>query len=472
MAPPRHHISAGTHVLVVGLGTTGQSAVTFFRSCGARVSVSDSRPREELDQKLINRLKKQGIFLETGGHSAKLFGSVDLVVVSPGVSLEIEAISAARKRDIPVVGELAIASQFLKTPVVAVTGTNGKTTVTTMLGDIFRASGRKTFVGGNIGTPLYDYLIGPQDADVVILEVSSFQLDSAGGRDGFRPHTGILLNISPDHLDRYVSYSAYVASKFGIFTAQRRYDSAIMNADDPEIMERKHLWPASRRFFFGSRMEGLPGAAIRGTQVLLTGCFDGPDQGVEEIYDLSGSRLDQAPNLQNSAAAILAARLMGCPATGIHEGLARFTPLPHRLTRVAEIGGVAFYNDSKATNIGAVASALAAMDRPVVLIAGGRDKGGDYAMLNDQVRGKVRAMVLIGEAAMAMDATFSGLTRVERAASLEEAVATAAGLAQAGDAVLLSPACASFDMFSSYGHRGEVFSRAVRELEKRMHTAA
>ncbi|MCF6290218.1 MAG: UDP-N-acetylmuramoyl-L-alanine--D-glutamate ligase [Desulfobacterales bacterium] len=468
MTARNQYITADTHVLVVGLGKSGQSALSFCRTRGATVSVSESRPREELDQDLVKGLKKEGIYLETGGHTPQLFSSVDLVLVSPGVSLDIEPISAARKAGIPVVGELAIAAQYLKTPVVAVTGTNGKTTVTTMLGDIFTASGRKTFVGGNIGTPLFDYLAGPQEADVAVVEVSSFQLDSAGGKNGFRPDTALLLNISPDHLDRYSTYSAYVASKFGIFTAQRRFDSAIMNCDDPEIMTREHLWPASRRFFFGSNLAGRAGAAIRGARVCLSG-LDGPDRDRdrEECYDLAGSRLDQPPNLQNSAAAILAARLMGCPARGIREGLARFSPLPHRLTRVAEINGVSYYDDSKATNIGAVHSALGSIQQPVVLIAGGRDKGGDYSLLNDLVRTRVKGLVLIGEAADSMARCFAELTRVERATTLEEAVRTATDLAEPGDAVLLSPACASFDMFTSYGHRGEVFRRAVHALPEK-----
>ncbi len=458
-------ITADTHVLVVGLGTLGQSAVKFFKSRGCRVSVSESRSRDQLDQELIRDLKKDGIYLETDGHTPKLFSTVNLVLASPGVSLDIEAISAARKNGIPVIGELAIAAQYLKTPVVAVTGTNGKTTVTTMLGDIFTASGKKTFVGGNIGTPLFDYLMGPQDADVAVVEVSSFQLDSAGGKSGFRPDTALLLNISPDHLDRYTSYSAYVASKFGIFTAQRRYDSAIMNADDPEIMSREHLWPASRRFFFGRNMAGKMGAAIDGRRIVLNTGSEAEEDG--ELFDLTGSLIDAPPNIENSAAAILAARLMGCSPGGIREGLARFAPLPHRLTRVAEINGVTYYDDSKATNIGAVYSALTAMDHPVILIAGGRDKGGDYSILDPLIKEKVKCMVLIGEAAEIMARAFAGHTRIERAASLEDAVHVAAGLASPGDAVLLSPACASFDMFKSYSHRGEMFTLAVKAMKEK-----
>ena len=458
-------IRPGIRVLVVGLGKSGTSAVRFLLGCDARVAVSDSRPAELLDQQLLTDLRNQGVTLETGGHTSEFFKAVDLVMVSPGVALDIEPLKAARRRAIPVVGELAIAAQYLQTPVVAVTGTNGKTTVTTMLGDIFTAAGKKTFVGGNIGTPLFDYLSGPQDADVAVIEASSFQLDTAGGRNGFRPAVALLLNISPDHLDRYPSYNAYAASKFGIFTAQRQDDAAIMNADDPEIMGREPLWPTSRCFFFGNNLAGRPGAAVRGKKIILTGVFDDSQPSDEECYDLAGSGLDEAPNLQNSAAAILAARLLGCDTAGIRAGLAHFTPLPHRLTFVQEIDGVRFYDDSKATNIGAVQSALAAMRQPVVLIAGGRDKGGDYQLLHELVRQKVKAMVLIGEASEIMARSFDKLTMIQQAATMEAAVRRAKALAAPGDTVLLSPACASFDMFNSYSHRGEMFRLAVQNLQ-------
>lgn len=457
-------INSDTHVLIVGLGKSGLAAANFFHGRGARVSISESAPLEKIAPEIIREITGKNIYLETGGHTPKLFGSVDLVVVSPGVALDIEPLSAARRRDVPIVGEMAIAAQYLKTPVVAVTGTNGKTTVTTMLGDIFRASGKKVFVGGNIGNPVYNYLAGPQDADVVVVEVSSFQLDTAGGPAGFRPDIALLLNISPDHLDRYESFSAYAASKFGIFTAQRRYDTAIMNADDREIMTRKNFWPASRKLFFGKKLDGLCGAALEGKGVTITGCSEADGLPNREFYDLAETGIEESPDLENGAAAILAARLMGCSAADIKKGLSRFSPLPHRMTLVAEAGGVRYYDDSKATNIGALNSALAGQQRPVVLIAGGRDKGGDYSQLNDQIKNKVKAMFLIGEASEAMESAFAPLTRVERAADMDDAVRRAGSLAVAGDAVLLSPACASFDMYESYAQRGDVFKKAVQDL--------
>lgn len=458
------YVYPDSHVLVVGLGKSGFAAVKFFKHCGARVSVSDSSPRKMIDPGIIDWLSANNIRFETGGHTPEFFAAADLIVVSPGVALNLEPLTAARRRCTPIVGEMAIAAQYLRTPAVAITGTNGKTTVTTLLGDIFRTCGRKVFVGGNIGTPLFDYLTGPQDADVVVLEVSSFQLDTAGGTEGFRPEMALLLNISPDHLDRYETFSAYAASKFGIFAAQKLYDTAILNSDDREIMNRKHLWPSSQRYFFGEQLGEMDGAVIRDQSVILKGGTESMPG--KETYNLAGTPMAEAPNLQNAAAAILAARLMGCRQTQIIEAIRNFKPLPHRLAKVAEINGISYYDDSKATNIGAVQAALLAMKQPVILIAGGRDKGGDYNLLADAIRQKVKAMMLIGEASKAMAEAFSTLVPVNCLTSLDEAVRKAHESAAPGDAVLLSPACSSFDMFSSYSQRGEVYRQSVLALKE------
>jgi UDP-N-acetylmuramoylalanine--D-glutamate ligase len=363
---------------------------------------------------------------------------------------------------------MAVAAQFLKTPVVAVTGTNGKTTVTTLLGEIFKSCGMKVFVGGNIGTPLFEYLCGPQDADVVVLEISSFQLDTGGGAHGLRPAIALLLNISPDHLDRYESFPAYARSKFQIFAAQHENDVALVNSDDPEIMSRTDLWPRSRCYFFGLQTDDRPGAFLQGNKVVLSA--DISPQGKTERYDLTGSALERPPNLQNGMAAILAARLMGCSQESIARGLHRFRSLPHRMTLVAEIDGVKFIDDSKATNIGAVLAALTAMNNKVLLIAGGRDKGGDYALLKDMIREKVKLLLLIGEARDKMTGALQMAAPIKAADTLPEAVRMAGAAAEPGDVVLLSPACASFDMFASYEERGEVFSRAVLNLKHQVKT--
>ncbi len=448
-------IHAGDHVLVVGLGKSGLSAVRFLLGQGVRVSVSEGGRRDRLDREILRWLEGERVRVETGGHSSEFFCAVDAILLSPGVPLDLPALDAARANGIPILGEMALADQFTTTPVVAVTGTNGKSTVVSLLGALFAAAGAAPFVGGNIGTPLTDYLGSPQEAGVAVLEVSSFQIDTAGP---FRPRVGVLLNITPDHLDRYADFDAYAVSKFGLFRSQQAGDAAVLNVDDPEIMGRESLWPASRCFFFGHALGGRPGAAVEGSEVVVSGL------GATERYDLAATALAVSPNRENAAAAILAARLEGCPAEAIRQGLAAFAPLAHRLALVAEIDGVGYYDDSKATNIGAVLSALAAMASPVTLIAGGRDKGGDYRLLASAVTARVKNLLLIGEASAKMAAALGDLTRVEQLASLEAAVARAHALALPGEVVLLSPACASFDMFTSYVHRGEVFRKAVREL--------
>jgi UDP-N-acetylmuramoylalanine--D-glutamate ligase len=435
-----------------------------------KISVSEGGRQENLEGDLVRWLKEKRVFIETGGHTSELFASADCILVSPGVPLGIPALSAARQKGIPVVGELALAKDFLKAPVVAVTGTNGKSTVTTLIGDLLAGGGRKVFVGGNIGTPLAEYLAGPQDCEAVVLEVSSFQLDSG---DDFRPRVGVLLNITPDHLDRYASYDAYIKAKMSLFKNQQPGDVAVLNGDDPVIAawldkgtDRNSSWPlrGEIRQYSSCRRDGIA-AYLSGTTVRIGGAEEEGKPGmVVEEYALAGTPLAQAPNSENAMAAVLAARAMGCSPAAIRKSLAGFAPLPHRLTLVAEIEGVAYYDDSKATNVGAVYSALSGMPQPVVLIAGGRDKGGGYEMLLPLVKKKVRGMVLIGEAREAMAEAFAGTTRILFAREMNEAVRLAATMAEKGDAVLLSPACASFDMFRSYSHRGDVFAQAVSRL--------
>lgn len=469
-------IKPGMHVLVVGLGKSGISAVKFLKKLGVKISVSEGGRATEPDQGIIRWLQGEGDYLEIGGHSSELFTSVDCILVSPGVPLNLPVLDEARLKDIPVVGEMALLADYLKTPLIAVTGTNGKSTVTTLIGDLLRASGKKVFVGGNIGIPLTDYLIGPQDADVVVAEVSSFQLDTAGE---FKPNVALLLNLSPDHLDRYDSYDAYVHSKFSIFANQGREDVAIVNADDPEIMNCLNTFGIfkretgksngvtddlkSRVFTFGKQLKGAATAYSQGKKIILSGL--GEVASPDEQYDLATSALSESPNLENAMAAILAVRSMGCPIEAVEKGIATFTPLPHRLELIAEIDGVRYYDDSKATNIGAVQSALAGMERPVVLIAGGRDKDGDFSLLKELAGQKIKTMLLIGEAKEKMAHIFADVTSTEFCDSLPAAVSKAHDIAMPGDAVLLSPGCASFDMFRGFAHRGEVFKEAVLNLK-------
>lgn len=450
-------IKPGMKGLVVGLGKSGLSAVRFLKKLGAQVFVSESMPKKNLHRETLEQLAEMDVAYETGGNTLDFVEVADFVLVSPGVPLTIAQLGHARQIGMPVFGEMALARHYLNTPVVAITGTNGKSTVTSLIGDLCRAAGKKVFVGGNIGTPLTDYLLGPQDADVVVLEVSSYQLDS--GLD-FRPDVAVLLNISPDHLDRYGSYEEYVSSKFQIFEFQDETSHSVLNLDDPEIMNNERLWGNGRKKFFGSRIENRKGAEIRNGEIFLTGF-----ENSREVYAVAGTLFETQPNTQNAMAGILAARLIGCNSEAIRTGIENFTLLPHRMTLAGEIGGVQFIDDSKATNIGAVQAALAGMKRPVVLIAGGRDKGAEYDSLNEIVAQKVKAMVLVGEAADKMTEAFQKVTVLERACSMEEAVCKSYQLSVPGDVVLLSPACASFDMFTSYSHRGEVFCEAVRTLK-------
>lgn len=451
------------HVLVVGLGKSGRSAIDFCQRQGATVSVSDSAAAKPAD---IEWLAAMGVKSEFGGHSREFCLNTDLILLSPGVPHDLPLFQEAKQQGIPVIGELALAPSYLKTPVIAVTGTNGKTTVTTLIGDLLEAAGFKVFVGGNIGTPLTEYLSSPQEAEWLVLEVSSFQLDAAGS---FRPDIGLLLNISPDHLDRYAGLEEYALAKLNLFSRQHHCDVSIINQDDPDSVRltdgMKSLrpgWTARRCLFFGKQISGQNGAEIRGSTVRLKGDWLGdPD----DYYELHETALGQSPNLENAAAAIVAARAAGCKPADIKHGLASFQPLSHRMTLAAEISGVRYINDSKATNIGAVQAALRGITAPVLLIAGGRDKGGDYQLMAEEVRTRVKAMLLIGEATKQMASVFAPITQVEELASMAEAVQRAHELAVPGDVVLLSPACSSFDMFSGYVERGKIFTELALGLQ-------
>jgi len=444
---------ANSRVAVVGLGKSGRSAIKFCRGMGAEVVLSEGG---RLDDETAYWLKENGVIYEEGGHSFDFLRRADLVLISPGVPHYLPVLEAVRQEGVVVAGELALAALFLRTPMIAVTGTNGKTTVTTLIGDLLRAAGKKVFVGGNIGTPLTDYLAGSQDADWLVLEVSSFQLDAAGE---FQPQIGVLLNISPDHLDRYKDLADYAQTKMRLFARQGTGDTAIINYDDAYL--RRFCTDLGGQgqdvLYFGHHLKKLVGAEMQGRKIQLNACG-------EERFDLAGTYFACPPNLENAAAAILAVQAAGCSPSAIKQGMAEFKALPHRMTVVAEIAGVTYIDDSKATNIGAVAAALASVSGSVILIAGGRDKGGDYGLLAELVKEKVTTMLLIGEAGAKMAAAFANLTIIETMASLEEAVDRAAAISRSGDTVLLSPACASFDMFTGYAQRGEVFEGQVIKI--------
>jgi len=442
---------AQRRVLVVGLGRSGIAAAELCAARGARVTVTDKRPERELGSAL-GRLPA-GVAHELGGHRQESFLAADLIVLSPGVP-EIPELVAARAAGGAVTGELELASHFVRATIVAVTGTNGKSTTTTLVGEMLRATGRPTFVGGNLGEPLAEAVGTPaaEAGGFCVVEVSSFQLETA---ETFHPRVAVLLNITPDHLDRYDGLDGYAAAKARIFAAQTPDDFSVVNFDDP-LAVRVSAPARGRREGFSIVETLATGAWLGGALMIKL-----PDAPFESYPSSLPWLVGQRHNQANALAALLAARLAGASQEAARAGLFAFRPLAHRMELVAEVDGVAYYDDSKGTNVGAVVAALDGFPRPVVLIAGGRDKGGDYAPLAEALRRFGRAAILIGEAADKMQAAFAPVLPVERAPTLEAAVDAAHRLARPGDAVVLSPACSSFDMFRDYAHRAEVFRSAV-----------
>jgi UDP-N-acetylmuramoylalanine--D-glutamate ligase len=436
----------------MGLGVSGRAAVRYGLHCGAEVFVSDNRPEQRFLAEEAEFLAATNIKWEAGGHSHEFLGGVDLLLVSPGVNMDLPLLKTLKDDGVRIAGELAVAAGQIDVPVVAVSGTNGKTTVTTLIGEIFKGAGKRVFVGGNIGTPLYEYLLNPEDYDIVVAEVSSFQLESAGD---FSPDVGLLLNISPDHLDRHKTMEKYLQAKMQLFMHQHPGAIAVINGDDLLCMKLPQGVQSLVRTF--GKNDGCA-AIISDNQITLS--LD--DE--KEVYRLEGMGRINEITLMNYAAAILAVRSQGCSHLQTQTGLNLFRPLPHRIEFVAEVNGVSYYNDSKATNTGAVIGALAQFSSNVILIAGGRDKGDDFRLLRENVISRVKKMVVLGEAAGLLHDALADAVDITQVKSMEDAVQTAASNAVPGDVVLLSPACASFDMFTSYGHRGNEFKKAVLAL--------
>jgi UDP-N-acetylmuramoylalanine--D-glutamate ligase len=444
----------GKRVLVVGLARTGVVTSLFSAGYGAAVTASDEKSQVELAESAA-RLQAAGVKLELGTHTPEVFLEQDLIVVSPGVPATLPALELARARGIPVWSEIELAWRFLRGKLLAITGSNGKTTTTSLVAHILKTAGIATLVGGNIGVPLLALVESSTDATVTVAEISSFQLETI---EDFRPEIGVLLNLTPDHLDRHVSFEAYAGVKMRMFENQLDRDAAILNADAPEITKRMPSRP--HIFWFSRQKRVAEGAFLRDDEIVFRA------EGMETVI----ARRSEIPlrgdhNLENVLAACAAAFLAGAPASAIASGVKTFRAVEHRLEFVAQIGGVEFYNDSKATNVDAALKAVEAFPGPLIVILGGKDKGSPYTPLREPLQQRGRLALLIGAAADKIAVDIVGSVPFEHAGTMDRAVRLAIDQARPGDVVLLAPACSSFDQFENYEHRGRIFKELVLRFE-------
>ncbi len=445
----------GKRVLVVGLARTGVATALFCAWRGARVTATDSRTESEIGA-AVGKLTGAGVTLELGCHQEKTFLEQDLIIPSPGVPADETHLQAARAKSIPIWSEIELAYRFLRGRLIGITGSNGKTTTTSLVEHILKTAGMPTVLAGNIGTPLIGCVDAMKDDTWTVVELSSFQLELI---DAFRPNIGVFLNLTPDHLDRHHTMEAYGTAKARLFENQTGEDAAVLNADDAATTPYAPTLP--RVYWFSRKQRVAQGAFVRGEEIVFR------QDGSEEILlKLENIPLAGAHNVENVLAAAAAARLAGASTTTIAKGVSSFAGVEHRLEFVAEIRGVRYYNDSKATNVDATLKALDAFPGRILIILGGKDKGSDYTLLQKPLREKAILALLIGAAAEKIEKQISGSVALERAETLERAVDTASHAAQSGDVVVLAPACASFDQFQNYEHRGRVFKDLVRQLEK------
>ena len=467
--------------MVVGLGKTGIAVARFLKRSGAAVVAADTASESRLAAQ-AHAIQAVGIPVELGRHRAETFRQADLIVLSPGVPHAIEPFIQAREHGIPVIGEIELAARFIRQPIVAVTGTNGKTTVTEMVGDMLRRSNFKVFVGGNIGTPLIDYAAGKQQADVIVAEISSFQLDTI---EKFRPRVGLLLNITPDHLDRYPNFAAYAASKMRLFENQQADDVAVLNGADPlirsltaRVRARKLIYPDpaadEEGAILANRQITLRSHKIAGVSEKNQNAKSGIPSASKSLSDadrnpiallLANFKLKGRHNLENACAAALASLAFGARPQAIQDTLDHFKGSAHRLEYIDAINGVEFFNDSKATNVDAVRRAVECFDAPLVLIMGGLDKGGNFRELRQAVAGHAKKLIVMGRAVDLIRSALMDVTATSSAAGMADAVDQAYEAAGPGDVVLLSPGCASFDMYADYAQRGDDYRQTVAKLK-------
>ncbi|MGA2430862.1 MAG: UDP-N-acetylmuramoyl-L-alanine--D-glutamate ligase [Candidatus Acidiferrum sp.] len=441
-------------VLVVGLARTGVATALFCAARGAAVTATESRTEAEIGEN-VARLRSAGVTLELGGHQEKTFLQQELIVPSPGVPADFPLLLTARANGVTIWSEIELAYRFLHGTLIGITGSNGKTTTTALVEHILRTAAFPTVLAGNIGTPLISCVENTKRNTITVVELSSFQLELI---ETFRPNISLFLNLTPDHLDRHRSMDVYGAAKARIFENQTEEDAAILNADDLAVTPYA---PARRRVYWFSRKQRVAeGAYLHGDDIMFR------HEGAEETILTRGEiPLVGAHNLENVLAAVVATRLAGATAPAVTKGIRSFAGVEHRLEFVAEVNGVRYYNDSKATNVDATLKALDAFPGRILIILGGKDKGSDYTVLQNPLREKAILALLIGAASEKIETQIAGSVAIERAGTLKRAVEIASRAARPGDVVLLAPACASFDQFENYEHRGRVFKDLVRQLQ-------
>ena len=447
----------GKRVLVVGLGKSGVASAQFLHERGARVTASEAKAEDDLRAD-IRTLLDLGIAVETGGHGERTFRQQDLIVVSPGVPTNVPQLAQARAMGILVIGEIELASRFLKGHIVAITGSNGKTTTTVLAGDVIAWGGYESQVGGNIGTPAISLVPESTDDTYNVLEVSSFQLETI---ETFHPEIAVVLNVTPDHLDRHGSFDAYLAAKKRIFDNQTAGDYVVLNADDAQAARMAQGIQSQLRWF-SRKKEVDQGAFVRDGRI-----FHRDGSGEHEIIPASEISLQGAHNLENVLAAVCVGMIIPCEPHRIRAAVKEFKAVEHRLEYVTSINGVQFYNDSKATNVDATIKALESFPGNIHIILGGKDKGSPYTILNDLLKERAKRVYTIGAAAPKIEREIAGAADIVHAETLDVAVRRAFESASPGDIVLLAPACASFDQFESYEHRGRVFKELVQALAEK-----
>ena len=445
----------GKRVLVVGLAKTGVATSLFCAARGGEVTATDVRGENEVGDAIV-QLRAAGVNLELGGHRENIFLGQDLIVPSPGVPADAPLLRAARAKGVTIWSEIELAGRFMNGRLIGITGSNGKTTTTSLIEHILKNAGFATILAGNIGTPLISRIEQTNDDTITVAELSSFQLELI---ETFRPNISVFLNLTPDHLDRHHTFEEYGAAKARIFGNQKEADSAVLNADDPASTPYAPTRP--QVYWFSRKQRVAQGAFVRDNQIVFR--QNGEEMAVLKLQEIP---LVGAHNVENVLAAVTTTRIAGANPAAIAKGVRSFAGVEHRLEFVAEVGGVRYFNDSKATNVDATLKALDAFPGRILIILGGKDKGSDYTVLRKPLREKAILALLIGAAADKIEKQIEGSVAIEGAGTIERAVEIASHAARPGDVVLLAPACASFDQFQNFEHRGRVFKDLVHQLER------